>query len=125
MKMTSTKRFAVRTALVTSTTLATILGAQALASLDETARAQPAPPPVVAPAETTAAAPNIVILRHASAPELSFKTQAPAQPSSSNTVAVQIQPPNPVQVAPPQPVVQQQAAAAQPAPSAPVTRSSR
>lgn len=133
MKMTSTKRFAVRTALVTSTTLATIIGAQALASIDEAARAQPAPAPVIAFADpaldtgqpVSAAAPNIVILRHtgeASAPAISIQTQTPAQNSANtaNQSAAHIQPPNPVQIVPPAPVVRQ--VDVQPVP---VTRSSR
>jgi len=137
MKMTSTKRFAVRTDLVTSTTLATVIGAQALASIDEAARAQPIPAPTIAPADpvlqpttatgqpVSAAVPNVVILRHAgevSAPAINVEPQAPARPSASvvSGSAAPILPPNPVQIAPPAPVVQQ--VAAQPAP---VTRSSR
>lgn len=162
MKMTANKRFAVRTALVTSTTLATIIGAQALASLDAATFETPAQP-AAAPANTIAqptgvaviaqpsaalaydnmitdpsqpvgaAAPNIVILRHAgAAPAISIQTQTPAQssPSSVQASASPLQPPSPVQVVPPAPVVQQVTAfapqvAAAPAPSAPTTRSSR
>jgi hypothetical protein len=71
----------------------------------------------------SAAAPNFVILRHASeasAPAISVETQAPAQTSASTVSGSPIQPPNPIQIAPPAPVVQQ--VAAQPVP---VTRSSR
>lgn len=122
MKMTSSKRFAVRTALVTGTTLATIIGAQALASLDEAASSK-AMPPVIAPSdllpqstgstpvivltsEAPAAAPDIVILRHAG--QVSTVQPAAPQPGASipNTQPVVIQPPNPVQVAVPQPVAQ-------------------
>lgn len=141
MKMTSSKRFAVRTALVTGTTLATIIGAQALASLDETAFSK-TPPAVVEPAalstqsmgstpefsalsETAAAAPDIVILRHAGqVPSAQAQITAP-QPSLTiaNPQPVAIQPPSPIQVAAPQPVAQ----AAPQQSSAPVarTRSSR
>jgi hypothetical protein len=134
MKMTSSKRFAVRTALVTGTTLATIIGAQALASLDETAFSK-TPPASVAPAEISAqansapvfsttpqapaAAPNIVILRHASKRSSVTAPVPQTNTGASNSQAVIIQPPNPVQVAAPQPVPQA---------SAPVvarTRSSR
>jgi hypothetical protein len=133
MKMTSTKRFAVRTALVTGTTLATIIGAQALASLDETAFSQ-TPPAMVAPAELSlqstdgvvfpsasqspAAAPNIVILRHAGqAPSVSITApQTNTSPVRPQTTV--IQPPSPVQVTVPQPVPQQSAPVAR-------TRSSR
>lgn len=134
MKLTPAKRFDVRTALVTGTTLATIIGAQALASLDKatlsqttpSAIASPANPAVVMPfqsegsGDVAAAAPNIVILRHAGGPA-SVPTVAPPQPITSVVGAqpAAIQPPNPVQVAPPQAVAQQIA------PIAPITRSTR
>lgn len=88
-RMTSSKRFAVRTALVTSTTLATIMGAQALVSIDGIST----PPPVESASQPAAAAPNIVILRRAG-----------DQPVTSSTSS-QIAPPRTVLVAPP-PVVQ-------------------
>ena len=139
MKMTPTKRFAVRTTLVTGTTLATIIGAQALVSLDEDAFSA-TPPASVAPVELTpqqtgntsmalptntpsttvlkAAPPTIVILRHAGQ---NPSAVAPA----TNTIAINppvavIQPPNPVQVVAPQPVPQQQSA-----PAVAQTRSTR
>lgn len=134
MKMTSTKRFAVRTVLITGTTLATIIGAQALASLDETAFSK-TPPAIVAPAELSlqstngtavlpsvsqapAVAPDIVILRHAEqVPSVSSAaSQTNVNPVHPQTVV--IQPPNPVQVVAPQPVAQQSAPVAR-------TRSSR
>ncbi|WP_119071386.1 hypothetical protein [Aggregatilinea lenta] len=134
MKLTPTKRFNVRTALVTGTSLATIIGAQALTSLDKAALSQTTPSAIINPVDSadvmlfqpdasdnvSAAAPNIVILRHAGRP-----AGVPAViPPQSNTSVVgappaAIVPPNPVQVAPPQAVVQQIA------PVAPVTRSSR
>jgi hypothetical protein len=135
MKMTSTKRFAVRTTLVTGTTLATIVGAHALASFDEAAISK-TPPAIVAPvnlatqstgnspiiqpsAEVSAAAPDIVILRHAGqAPNVS-STVPQASVGVTNPQPVTIQPPNPVQVAVPQPVPQQSA------PVVATTRSSR
>jgi hypothetical protein len=109
MKMTSTKRFAVRTALVTSTTLATIVGAQALASLDA-ATFSSTPQAVVVPAgadsSTPAAAPNIVILRHAGQDSGASNTDSQANASTINSQAIIVQPPNPVQVTVPQPVPQ-------------------
>lgn len=142
MKLTTPKRIAVRTALVTGTTLATVLGAQALVSLDEAALSQSTPAAVV-PADLTtqsanevfvlqpaatssvpAAAPNIVILRHAGSQGSASQPAVQSSVTTGSTPNVAIQPPNPVQVAPPSPVVQQVApiAAAQPAPR---TRSSR
>jgi hypothetical protein len=109
MKMTPPKRFAVRSALVTGTTLATIIGAQALASYDAASFSK-TPPAVIQPqfagsiqsyTEVPAVAPNIVILRHAG------QTTQQGSPSIVNPQVAVIQPPNPVQVAAPQPVPQQ------------------
>ncbi len=126
MKMTPTKRFAVRTTLATSTTLATIIGAQALVSLDENAFSVTptavdmsvglAPQPtgstdLSSSTDTTlkAAPPIIVILRHAGQQPVNAPSAAPsASITSSNPPSAAIQPPNPVQVVAPQPVQQQQ-----------------
>jgi len=113
-----TKRIVIRATLVTSSTAATILGAQSLAFIDqqrqaaadatdttevsEPATAAPLPTlvptvaPTLQPRTPAAAAPTIVILRG------SNQATAP-QPTS-------IQPPVPVQVAAPPPIVQQQPA---------------
>jgi hypothetical protein len=120
MKMTSSKRFAVRTTLATGTTLATIMGAQALISLDQTALST-TPTAVIDPAPTgdtdlsvatilPAAPPNIVILRHAGQVTAAPTTAPSTSPRIGTTSPVAIQPPNPVQVAAPQPVPQQQSA---------------
>jgi hypothetical protein len=150
MKMTSTQRFAVRTALVTSSTLATLIGAQALASLDETTLLQATPQAVIAPAElntqsavglqptavngAAAAAPTITILRHAGVQPSTSQTAAQPGTTSAQPPVI-VRPPNPVQVAPPQPVqvvppqpvqvAPPQAVVQQAAPAAPRTRSSR
>lgn len=150
-KMTPTKRFIVRTALVTSTTLATIMGAQALASIDAAAFSEPTPPAtelatqplaiLTAPTTThttttenvTASAPNLVILRHGGL-QAPSNTNLRASSASPVSTSQQITPPNAVQVAPPAPVAQQSAPVVQPpAPSiqppaqvsVPSTRSSR
>lgn len=125
MKMTSSTRFAVRTALVTGTTLATIVGAQALVSLDESSLSK-TPQAVVAPAELTtqptgsapslqppidvpAVAPNIVILRHAGQVPAIQNVVPETNADPANRQSITIQPPNPVQVVVPQPVPQQSA----------------
>ena len=136
-KLTSTKRFAVRLSLVTGSTLATIIGAQSLAAIDKQTTAAPDPTitsPQLQPSLTTApstfsgdassavhAAPAITILRR------------PGQPGANTTSNVNIQPPAPVQItapdpvivqAPSSPVVVQAPGAPAPAPR-PATRSSR
>ena len=124
--MTSTKRFVVRTAMVTGTTLATIFGSQSLAAFDqanntvseEPINTQPNNTILVLPTETTsfdapAVAPSIVILRHQGEQSATVPAQTVTQPN-------RIAPPSPVQIAPPQPVIQQVIA-----PSVPITRSSR
>lgn len=125
--MTSTKRFVVRTAMVTSATIATILGSQSLAAFDQANKAatteplfstEPSNTTIVLPVESSqdapAVAPNIVILRHqGSEQRTSVSANSVTQPNP-------IVPPNPVQIAPPQPVIQQVTA-----PSVPRTRSSR
>ena len=153
-KLNATKRFAVRMSLVTGSTLATIIGAQSLALLDEQAfstlltpeavnvapqttndtfgAALTATPSITATSDPIAAAPNIAILRRPGqiAP-VSAPTTAPAAASAQavQSAPVQIAPPAPAQIAPPAPVVVQAPAPvvvqqAAPAP-APVTRSSR
>jgi hypothetical protein len=150
-KFTSTKRFAVRLSLVTGSTLATIIGAQSLASLDKQAGAVPDPTtPMVSDPQLQSsfstiggqlpkssdvtntennssvihAAPTITILRRPG--------QVGASAASSTT---SIKPPTPIQIAPPEPIIVQapsappvvvQAAGAAPAPaSRPSSRSSR
>jgi hypothetical protein len=141
-RLTSTKRFAVRLSLVTGSTLATIIGAQNLAAVDKPITAtpdpavtspqlQPAPPDissVTSSANAAHAAPSITILRR------------PGQAGANTTSNVTIQPPAPVQITAPDPVivqapsaptvVQAPGAAAAPAPAPapaprPATRSSR
>jgi hypothetical protein len=140
-KLTSTKRFAVRLSLVTGSTLATIIGAQSLASVDRHLTATPDPavtspqvepalntvPPVISgvtPSATAVhAAPSITILRR------------PGQAGASANTSVAIQPPAPVEITAPQPVIVQAPSAptviqaapsGAPAPaSRPATRSSR
>jgi hypothetical protein len=110
-----TRKLLVRTALVTSSTIATLVGAQNLALLDvrqialvpelpaeatdiPIVEAVPTGPPATPTIEIAHAAPSITILRRA------------GQSGSIQSAAIQpsaIQPPNPVQVAPPQPVVVQ------------------
>jgi len=133
-KLTSTKKFVVRTALVTSTTLATIMGAQALASVDQADFSQSIPDPVPAVASpavgisqpasnlvpqstntVSAEAPSIVILRRAGdAPTNAGTVNTIPNTVTQNTNAP-IALPNAIQVAPPEPVIQ----------SAPSTQSSR
>ncbi len=116
-KLTSTKRFAVRLSLVTGSTLATIIGAQNLAAIDHQTTATPDPtitslqlqPGLTIapssfsgdPSSVAHAAPAITILRR------------PGQPGASTNSNVSIQPPAPVQIAAPAPVIVQ-------APSSPV-----
>lgn len=119
--MTATKRFIIRTSLITGSTLATIFGAQSLAALDTqlfatNANANTADPaaPMTLPQSVTVAAPSptseprqaepsIVILRRQG--QSSTTTQAA---SSSSAPVVSIQPPAPIQVQAPAPVVVQQ-----------------
>jgi len=112
-KMTSTKRFVVRTALVTSTTLATILGAQALASTDGAGLIQPTAgaPTEVAVAATSgsaqvvSAAPDIVILRRAGDQPASAQTTTPPVVNHTIAQSPQVTLPNPVQVVPQQQII--------------------
>jgi hypothetical protein len=133
-KLTSTKRFAVRLSLVTGSTLATIIGAQSLASVDRHMTATPDPavtspqvepalntaPPIVSgftPSATAAhAAPSITILRR------------PGQAGASASANVAIQPPAPIEITAPEPVIVQVPSAPiviQAAPSGPAAPASR
>lgn len=150
-KLTSTKRFAVRISLVTGSTLAVIIGAQSLASLDDKVASisepdavapvvidpsllQPGtspvdnrllqPPSDQAATDTVHVPPVITIMRH------------PGQSSGTTSVqgSASIKPPDPIQLTAPQPIVVQapgqviQVAGPAPAvsePSVPTTRSSR
>ena len=115
-----TRKLLVRTALVTSSTIATLIGAQNLALLDTDQIKQILAPTIeptaalsltsnltsqagataqVSPTiEIVHAAPSITILRQAG-------QTGSIQPASTNQTA--IQPPNPVQLAAPQPVIVQ------------------
>ncbi|MCA9903946.1 MAG: hypothetical protein KC547_08820, partial [Anaerolineae bacterium] len=116
------RKLLVRTALVTSSTIATLIGAQNLA-LQDTSTSEPAPTPTtepagipttvpVVPVEPTAitqasptitinhAAPNVVILRRAG-------QAGPVQQSAPVVQAASIQPPVPVEAAAPAPVIVQ------------------
>ena len=121
--MDRSKKLLVRTALVTGSTVATLIGAQSLALLDQRSfavEAQTAAVPTVeavqlqqatATTEIIHEAPSIVILRGSTA------QQATAVPAATNNTTTVILPPSP-QVAASSPVVVQQ--------QAPVTsRSSR
>lgn len=120
-----TRKLLVRTALVTSTTIATVVGAQNIAMLDAlqfqltpTAEDLAVQPPDLATAADIAqtaplitvvrAAPSIIILRQAGQAQ-------PAQAAAPNTTTAAIQPPIPAQLAPPAPIIVQQEAPA-PAP---------
>jgi hypothetical protein len=118
-----TRKLLVRSALVTSTTIATFVGAQNLAMLDATrleAMFTPSPeatlvnplpeittPVPVVPAAPSLtiqqAAPSIVILRHAG--EAAFHANPEVNPDGSTVV---IQPPIPSEISAPIPVIVQQ-----------------
>ena len=130
--MNRSKRFIVRTTLITGSTLATIIGAQSLALLDQDQiadlTATPEPITVQAPAQeptpslnptaesptatAAQAAPNIAILRHPGQP-----TGQSAATTANQPVNTAIQPPNPVQIAPPDPVIVQNTAPQSAAPA--------
>jgi hypothetical protein len=133
-KLNTTKRFAVRLSLVTGSTLATVIGAQSLASVNKPLTATPDPvlPAAVAPqlqstgtvapalevrddaqqvaipAAATAApvhaAPVITVLRHAGQTSAVVPN---AQTQSAAPSNVTIKPPSPVQLAAPAPVIVQ------------------
>lgn len=136
------RKLLVRTALVTSTTIATLVGAQNLAMLDanqflatETPVAGNVPAPLPntlpTPAEVVRSAPEITILQ--AAPSIIILRQSgkvsTALPVTGGTnTTTTIQPPIPAQIAAPDPVIVQQPAPQQSAPqqSAPQrSRSSR
>jgi hypothetical protein len=103
------RKLLVRTALVTSSTIATLIGAQDLALLDrrQIEQALTPPLPTVAPATSIPASPTIEII-HA-APSVTILRRpgqtGPLQPPPAQSAA--IQPPAPVQLAPPDPVIVQ------------------
>ncbi|HEX3053804.1 MAG TPA: hypothetical protein VHP83_24305 [Aggregatilineaceae bacterium] len=108
--LNSTKRFLVRLSLITSSTIATIVGAQSLAVMDRPAVPQQN---LVVSNDTTVpqAPPSIVILRHPG------QTALNSAQSVTQSGAV-VQPPQPITIAPPSPVIVS-------APVQAVTRSSR
>lgn len=118
------RKLLVRTALVTSTTIATIVGAQNLAMLDanlllatETPGTENAialsPSTAVTPAEVVRAAPELTILQ--AAPSIiilrqSGEVSAALPVTGSTNTNHTIQPPIPAQIAAPAPVIVQQPA---------------
>jgi hypothetical protein len=130
--MTPPKRFLVRTALVTGSTIATIVGAQSLAMLDsKQLETIVSTLPTLVPTQTQAtevaasvvnAAPAIIILRHPAQAATAIVTAPIVRRQSA--LAAAIQPPAPVVADAPAPVIIQ-AQSAVSAPSQPVTRSSR
>lgn len=131
--MTPAKRFLVRTALITGTTLSVVVGAQTLATLDLQRTTTPDTNPsgeltvntnVANPAGIIKAAPSLVIVRHP--PQVAA---APTQPNRPKPAGIVAQPPAPVAIQAPPPVVvqpQQSSSAPASAPSAPpATHSTR
>lgn len=119
------KKMLVRTAFVTGTTMATLLGAQTLALLDQRSLTPPSsgsletipPSPLVVataqPADTSPAAllhvaPSIVILREPGQAAVNNGQLTSAQPSAAQSSTVAIQPPSPVQLSAPAPIIVQQ-----------------
>ena len=143
-RMTAPNRFSVRLALVTGTTLATVIGAQTLATLDASAFSQNEIPAQVEPTNFVASpvnndlfintpqqnvdtngtisnkAPNIVIIRHAGDRSASVPS-APTRNTGGSAVnsAPSFQPPSPVMSAPAPTIIQSVSA------GSPVSRSSR
>ncbi len=141
--MTSTRRFIVRLSLVTGSTLATIIGAQSLASFDGQALVTGGTAEAASPVQAfipEAAAPELQPTQNINVPEASSGQFAADQSgivhappaitilrhpgqatttAASSSAAVQIQPPSPVEVAPPPPVVVQAPAQVVVQPSAP------
>lgn len=127
--MTPTKRFAVRLSLVTSSTVALIIGAQSLATLDavNAAPTDSANTAVVPTMSIVQAAPSITILRHAAttaqaAPSVSISPRASSGQSAAQPPAQLAAPARSV-MQPPVPVVISGSSMSMP--SIPVTRSSR
>ncbi len=123
------KKLLVRVALVSGSTVATLVGAQTVATIDQNALsnssvpaalpAETLPPLTATPVPTVEIAhqaPSIVILRQPSAlTNVQPVNSAPPNPPSNNPV---ILPPNPQEISAPAPVIVQQQAPA-------VSRSSR
>ncbi len=131
--MSRSRRIIVRTALVTSSTFAAIVGAQSLAVLDQAPsnpsgegnlepiiRPMSTNPPTAIPSSATAptdtvsepiieVAPSITILRHPGQSVVTLEVVSPTSPSDPGLPATTftIQPPSPVQIAAPDPVVVQ------------------
>ncbi|HYO89127.1 MAG TPA: hypothetical protein VER79_10785 [Candidatus Limnocylindrales bacterium] len=129
--MTQSKRFAVRLSLVTSSTVAMIIGAQSLATLDQV-NAAPADNNTTAITQIVTiaqAAPSITILRHAgttvqAAPSVSISPRSSSgQPAAQMAAQPAVRPQSVMQ--PPVPVVVPAAASAPQIPSVPTTQSSR
>ena len=130
--ITPARRLFVRTSLVTGSTLALVVGAQSLITLDlhnstfdnSTSVVAAAASSVPDQSSIISAAPSIVILRHPSvqtAPASSVNPEAnPGQQAAPMANAPLIQPPAPIVVQPQAPVIVQA-----PAPSMPVTHSTR
>ncbi len=130
--ITPARRLLVRTSLVTGSTLALVVGAQSLITLDlhnstidKSASAVAAAASSVADQSTIiSAAPSIIILRHSSiqtTPAASINPQGnPTQQAAPAANAPAIQPPAPVAVQPQAPVIVQA-----PSQFIPMTRSTR
>ncbi len=97
----NTRRWIVRTALVTSSTIATLVGAQMLITVDQTANAaQPQTAVVQTSANTTIthAAPNIVVVRQSGGSSVAeVPTPAPAQITQLPQQQFQFQQPSIIQ----------------------------
>jgi hypothetical protein len=95
-KLTTSKRFLVRLSLVTGSTMATIIGAQSLASLDLQSTGQTAVEAALPVDTSTAAevAPTITIIRHDGDDDVISVDE------DDTASAVTIAPPSPVQVVP-------------------------
>ena len=143
-KISNNGRFLIRLSLVTSSTIAAVVGAQSLAALDiahsENTVANDAitEPAVVVPQQDITTTnvqqtepvltirnvePNIVVLRRASNNATTPNITANVPVTTNNSASAGITPPNAVTVSAPPPVVIEQVVSA-PSPSQPVTRSS-
>jgi hypothetical protein len=114
------RKLLVRTALVTSSTIATLIGAQSLAVVD-TAKIEEILTPVVVPVEAVAIAPGTTTVQDEvlqAAPLIEIQNARPSltilrhpgQTGPIQTTSSQprnIQPPSPVQLAAPEPVIVQ------------------
>ncbi len=129
--MTPTRRLAVRLSLVTSSTVAMIIGAQSLATLDAVSAAptDSANSAIVQTASVVQAVPSITILRRASttaqaAPHVSISPRSSSGQSAALSPS-QLAAPAQRAIQPPVPVVVSIPAQVQQVPSVPTTRSSR